>query len=47
MNIMLITKVIAPTSINVKNGTLSRNKLLNATLLMTILVQSYNQKRKL
>jgi hypothetical protein len=31
MNIMLKTKAIIPSPINVKNGTASRNKLFNGT----------------
>ena len=43
---MLKTKVIAPSRINVKNGTKLRNELSNGTLSATILATIYNQRRK-
>ena len=43
---MLKTKAIAPSPINVKNGTKLRNLLFNGTRSITILATIYNQRRK-
>jgi hypothetical protein len=46
MNIMLETKAIIPSVVNVKNGTESMNRLFNRTSSRTILATTYSQMRK-